>query len=243
MSSYIIPIIILLIFAYFWRKEQKRKRLRYIENYTFNPVLIRRVKEKIPDISDKDTTKLFDALRDYFYICSQAQGKMVAMPSEAVDIAWHEFLLFTKEYQDFCNRGIGRFLHHTPTEVMKSKTSAQQGIKRAWRLACLKEGIDPQNPKKLPLLFSIDKLLNIKNGFIYTLNCKSKASGTSSSSCGGYCATDIGCSSSCASGSDGWFSSSDSNASSDSGGGWFSFSSDSGSSCGGSSCGSGCGGS
>jgi len=240
MNSYIIPIIILLIFAYFWRKEQKRKRLRYIENYKFNPVLIRRVKEKIPDISDKNTTKLFDALRDYFYICSQAQGKMVAMPSEAVDIAWHEFLLFTKEYQTFCNKGIGRFLHHTPTEVMKSKTSAQEGIKRAWRLACAKEGINPQNPKKLPPLFAIDKLLNIKNGFTYTLNCKSKASGTSSSSCGGYCATDIGCTSSCGSGSDGWFSSSDS--SGDSGGGWFSSSSDSGSSCGGSSCGGGCGG-
>ena len=240
MSSYIIPLIILLIFAYFWRKEQKRKRLRYIENYKFNSVLIRRVKEKIPDISDKNSTKLFDALRDYFYICSQAQGKMVSMPSEAVDIAWHEFLLFTKEYQTFCNKGIGRFLHHTPTEVMKSKTSAQEGIKRAWRLACAKDGIDPQYPKKLPPLFAIDKQLNIKNGFTYTLNCKSKASGTSSSSCGGYCATDIGCTSSCASGC---ASGSSSDSSGDSGGGWFSSSSDSGSSCGGSSCGGGCGGS
>jgi len=243
MNSYIILIIILLIFTYFWQKEQKKKRLKFIENYSFNPVLIRRVKEKIPNISKKNTTKLFDALRDYFYICSQAQGKMVAMPSEAVDIAWHEFLLFTKEYHDFCNKGIGRFLHHTPTEVMKSKTSAQQGIKRAWRLACVKEGIDPQNPKKLPSLFLIDKQLNIKNGFIYTLNCKSKASETNSSSCGGYCATDIGCSSGCASDSTSWFSSSDSNSSDDSGGGSFSSSSDSSSSCGGSSCGGGCGGS
>lgn len=234
MNSYIILAILLLIFAYFWRKEQKKKRLKYIEAYSFNPVLMRRVKEKIPDISHKNNLKVFDALRDYFYICSQAQGKMVAMPSEAVDIAWHEFLLFTKEYQTFCNRGIGRFLHHTPTEMMKSKTSAQQGIKRAWRLACIKESIDPQNPKKLPLLFAIDEQLNIKDGFTYTLNCKSKASGRSSSSCGGYCATDIGCTSSCGSGS---------SCSSDSDGGWFSSSdssssdSSSGSSCGGSSCG------
>jgi len=233
MNSYIIPIIILFIFAYFWRKEQKKKRLKYIKSYKFNPLLIRRVKEKIPDISEKNTTKLFNALRDYFYICSQAQVKMVAMPSEAVDIAWHEFLLFTKEYQEFCNRGMGRFLHHTPTEVMKSKTSAQQGIKRAWRLACAKEGINPQNPKKLPPLFAIDKQLKIKNGFTYTLNCKSKASGTHTSSCGGYCATDIGCTSSCGA---------DSSCSSDSNGsGWFSgsdsSSSDSNSSCGGGGCG------
>ena len=61
------------------------------------------------------------------------------------------------------------------------------------------------------------------------MNCKSRASGTHTSSCAGYCATDIGCTSSCGSGSSyssdsdggGWFSSSDSNSSCGGGGDWY----------------------
>jgi len=168
----ILFIIALAIFAYFWKKEQEKKRLRFIENYKFSPVLIKRVKAHHDYLNDADMRKVVKATRDYFHICSQAKGKMVAMPSEIVDVFWHEFLLFTREYQSFCKKGVGRFLHHTPTEVMKSPTSAQEGIKRAWRLACAKENIDPKYPKKLPLLFGIDKQLKIKGGFTYQLNCK-----------------------------------------------------------------------
>jgi len=71
-------------------------------------------------------------------------------------------VLFTREYQLFCKKGLGRFLHHTPTEAMKSKTLASEGIKRAWRLACAKVEINPKTPEKLPLLFTIDTSLNIK---------------------------------------------------------------------------------
>ena len=190
-----IPVAIALV--YFWNKEQKQKQLYFIQSYKFSPVLIKRIKQKHNYLSDADIQKVIRALRDYFYICNKADGKMVAMPSEIVDVAWHEFLLFTRDYQLFCQKGIGRFLHHTPTEAMKSKKSAQEGIKRAWRLACAKEGINPKHPKKLPALFAIDKVLKIEGGFHYQLSCKSKPIGSNSSSCGGYCATDIGCTSGC----------------------------------------------
>ena len=226
----ILFILAIVLLAYFWKKEQRKKQLRFIENYKFSPIIIKRVKAQHDYLSDKDMKKVVEATRDYFYICSQAKGKMVAMPSEIVDVFWHEFLLFTREYQKFCQKGIGRFLHHTPTEAMKSPTSAQEGIKRAWRLACVKEGINPKYPSKLPLLFAIDKSLKIKGGFTYQLNCKGVSS-SHGSSCAGYCATDIGCASGCA--GDSGSSSSD--------GGFFgggdSSCSGGGSSCGGGGCG------
>jgi len=194
-TNIILTLFISSLSIYFWRKEQDKKRLKFIENYKFSPALVKRVKEKHNYLSDQDMVKVLRATRDYFYICNKAKGKMVAMPSEIVDVFWHEFILFTREYQQFCKKGLGGFLHHTPTEAMKSKTSAQIGIKRAWRLACSKEKIDPKLPKKLPLLFAIDTMLNIKGGFSYQLNCK--ASGSNSSSCGGYCATHIACTSGC----------------------------------------------
>lgn len=77
---------------------------------------------------------------------------MVAMPSQVVDDGWHEFILFTRSYKSFCKKALGRFLHHTPTEAMRTPTSAQEGIKRAWRLACAKENNNPGKPNRLLLI-------------------------------------------------------------------------------------------
>ncbi len=51
------------------------------------------------------------------------------MPSQVVDDAWHEFILFTRAYQQYCNKALGRYLHHTPAEAMDSPTIAQEGNK------------------------------------------------------------------------------------------------------------------
>ena len=82
----ILFIIALILFAYFWKKEQQKKQLRFIENYKFSLVLIKRVKAQHDYLSDADMKKVVEATRDYFYICNQAKGKMVAMPSEIVDV-------------------------------------------------------------------------------------------------------------------------------------------------------------
>jgi len=37
-------------------------------------------------------------------------------PSLVVDLAWHEFILFTRYYQEFCMTHFNKFIHHTPSE-------------------------------------------------------------------------------------------------------------------------------
>ena len=129
-------------------------------------------------------------------MCSTGKRRMVAMPSQVVvDDAWHEFILFTRSYRTFCRKALGRFLHHTPTEAMSISSLAQEGIKRAWRLACAKKSISPSNPTRLPPIFAIDSVLNIPNGFIYSLNCQDRNSAAYGD---GYCVGHIGCSSGCA---------------------------------------------
>lgn len=185
---------VLVLFAFLIARIRRTHRLSYIGSYQFPSRVTKRLKESYPHLRDQDVDSVLDALRDYFHICSLAKRRMVAMPSQAVDLAWHEFILFTRNYDLFCRRAIGRFLHHTPTEAMSSPTLAQEGIRRAWRLACAKDHIDPKRPTHLPLLFAIDGLLKIDDGFIYTLNCQDKSSpmyGT------GYCAGHIGCASGC----------------------------------------------
>ena len=40
------------------------------------------------------------------------------MPSKAVDEAWHEMILITREYTYFCERAFGRYLHHNPDSTI-----------------------------------------------------------------------------------------------------------------------------
>ena len=38
-------------------------------------------------------------------------------PSDTVDIGWHAFLMYTREYAEFSHRIAGRFIHHNPDDV------------------------------------------------------------------------------------------------------------------------------
>ncbi len=190
-------------------KANRVRQLNYIGKYYFHKGIRRNLAQKYPQLSEQQLDLVFQGLRDYFRICHQARRRMVSMPSQVIDDAWHEFILSTRIYQQFCNKALGRFLHHTPAEAMPRPTLAREGLKRSWRLACALEQINPNKPKRLPLIFAIDSLLNIENGFSYQLDCKKGAAGA-------YCAGDIGCTSGC-SGSSGDASSADSGDASDGG--------------------------
>ena len=94
------------------------------------------------------------------------------MPSQAVDVAWHEFILATRLYQRFCERGFGRFLHHTPAEGMPGPSAASAALRRCWHLACRRAGIDARKPRALPPLFALDAALAIPDGFHYVPDCR-----------------------------------------------------------------------
>jgi hypothetical protein len=83
---------------------------------------------------------------------------------------------------------------------MRSPTDAQDGIKRAWRLACKRDGIDPKAPQSLPLLFALDALLGIAGGFVYQLDCLAAVQAGAGT---GFCAGHIGCGGGGCSGGDG----------------------------------------
>ena len=179
-----------------WRVKNYRAKL--IDSYVFPKTIARKVRQVYPHLDEAQARQVLRGLREYFHLIVLSKRKMVSMPSQVVDVAWHEFILFTKEYAEFCDRALGRFLHHTPAEAMKSKTVAQDGIKRAWRLSCYRINIDPKNPQRLPLLFAIDAQLDIPDGFTYQLNCmKDDKNSDTAGGCGGFCASDIGCSSGC----------------------------------------------
>lgn len=195
MSALIMLTVFLILFYCIFAWLKQGTQLAFIRAYEFHPAIAIKLRKKHPQLTDAQITLVIEGLRDYFYICNQAKGKMVSMPSQVVDDAWHEFILFSHSYETFCHKALGRFLYHTPAEAMQTPTSAQDGIKRAWRLACNKENIDPQKPCRFPPLFAIDTELAIAGGFLYVLDCKALNSGINI-----FCASDIGCSGGCGGG-------------------------------------------
>jgi hypothetical protein len=185
--------------AAFLQHHRRRARLA---TYPFPDHIVRRVQAAYPHLSPAECETVMRGLRQFFAVALAAgRRRRVSMPSQAVDTAWHEFILSTRAYQDFCFQVMGRFLHHTPAEAMRSPIDAQAGIRRSWRLACKDEGLDPKAPGRLPLLFAIDAQLAIPGGFTYALDCRQAgARGDAAADGSVYCASHIG---SCGSGGDG----------------------------------------
>src|SRR5215467_13897157 len=148
-----------------WRAHTSRaRRVKIINGYRFPDGIRRRLKSRYPHLTETDLDRVFSGLRQYFRIALRRRA-LVSMPSQVVDVAWHEFILFTRDYRAFCQRGLGRFLHHVPAEAMRAPTDAQEGIRRAWYFACRDERIAPRQAHRLPLLFALDAELGIADGF------------------------------------------------------------------------------
>ncbi|WP_227869205.1 glycine-rich domain-containing protein [Nitrosospira lacus] len=163
--------------------RRQERRAAFIDVYQFPASVKEQVGKCYPHLSDDQLLLIMQGLRQYFQLCNKAARETVSMPSRVVDVAWHEFILFTRDYEEFCQHGIGRFLHHTPAAGMTSTIGIGNGMKKAWLLACEWEGIDQKAPSRLPFLFAIDAALNIPDGFMHSLDNDYAANGNAG--CGG----------------------------------------------------------
>lgn len=182
---------ILIFFIVYLTKAAKAPTMvrgNFISGYQFPPSLNEKLIEKYPFLSQSQTDEIIEGLRTYFHICNMAQkqSENLAMPSQAIDSAWHEFILHTKLYGQYCEQAFGQFLHHNPAQGMASQTQAQLAMKMTFSFACRLFSISTKSPHKLPPIFALDAQLNIPQGFNYSLKCLHKNDGS-------FCLSNIGC--------------------------------------------------
>ena len=147
----------------------------------------------------------FDNLRIFFQIVRLANGKTVAMPSRLVDEIWHEFILNTECYQEFCDKAFGRYLNHRPdSDNQSSNSSSRKNIQRSWQLA--EEIQFPSSASSTPTLFLIDQLFHIDGAMKYSKSDLEEFRSKSSSTCDSAIFTGAGHHCSKDSGSDTWSS-------------------------------------
>ena len=157
-----------------WRTVVTSRREQFIRSYAFPPGLFKRLQSKRPELTLKDCNLVAQGLRHFFLAYLKGRKRFVSMPSQAVDDLWHEFILYTRNYQGFCSRAFGTFLHHAPAAVLGKQRQSNEGLRRVWWFACKEENLDPRRPSRLPLLFAIDTKLNIGDGFHYVPDCEAQ---------------------------------------------------------------------
>lgn len=167
----LLPIAAVLLFG-FWSARQRARRAAFIRAYPFPKGLLDRFGARHPRLTDEQRQAVLAGLRQFFLAYLQGRRSFVAMPSQVVDDLWHEFILYTRQYQSFCARAFGRFLHHAPAAVLSKNHNINTGLRRVWWQVCREEGIDPRHPDRLPLLFALDERLGIEPGFRYVLHCQ-----------------------------------------------------------------------
>ncbi|QHW32530.1 hypothetical protein GZH47_18080 [Paenibacillus rhizovicinus] len=75
-----------------------------------------RVKDRVlrlaPSMREGEWQWRWFELKRYFLLCGVLRG--VPMYSAQVDDVWHEMLMFTREYEQFCRQFCGSLIHHAP---------------------------------------------------------------------------------------------------------------------------------
>jgi hypothetical protein len=156
--------------AYAWRrKRDQMRRAAYITAYVFPRELGGKVLEKYPALTDSEIRQVLEGLRQFFLACLAAEGHRVArhvgMPSVAVDEAWHEFILMTRRYEEFCNRAFGRYLHHAPAgQTQEPEDKSLANTLHQLRSGCPDPAAGWAMLGAVPLIFALDRQLGIPGG-------------------------------------------------------------------------------
>jgi hypothetical protein len=191
METVVVGIIVLaagIAIAALWLALQTHRRREFISGYEWPSGLLAKLESHHPGFTRKESALVGSGLRQFFHAYLRSGRQFVSMPSQVADDLWHEFILYTREYQSFCQSAFGGFLHHTPAVVLSpTHKHNNAGLRRVWWHACKLENINPTQPSRLPLLFALDAKLKIPNGFVYHPNCEAlrREQGSAAGYCGG----------------------------------------------------------
>lgn len=79
-----------------------------------HPSLVGRIERKL-HLTQKEAEFLFEDMKRFLALA--AVTDLPIAPSPAIDNAWHEFLMYTEDYQQFCRDTVGAYIHHRPNDL------------------------------------------------------------------------------------------------------------------------------
>jgi len=86
--------------------------------------------------TQQEAEEVFRETLKWLYLCDQAAAGgpdgfacTITPELEKVDWMWHTFLLFTRDYADFCERHFGTFIHHVPNEDEDEAAQEEEALR------------------------------------------------------------------------------------------------------------------
>ncbi len=105
--------------------QENSASLREILEYR-NENVISRFTEKF-DVSQEEAVDLFSETLKFIYLGRKSkEGIFINSDLLMIDEMWHNFILFTKDYHEFCRKYFGRYVHHTPTSYQEKQERERQ---------------------------------------------------------------------------------------------------------------------
>lgn len=84
-----------------------------ISDQLWNRLINRIVQDENLDLALAES--IMDQALGFLWLCAKTTGELFS-PSPLVDIGWHTFILYTRDYAEFCERMARRFIHHVPSD-------------------------------------------------------------------------------------------------------------------------------
>ncbi|ANZ42335.1 hypothetical protein BBK82_46890 [Lentzea guizhouensis] len=91
-----------------------RLRLQLAVDHSINPI---------------EADRIITDMLSFLTVCA-ANPHQRFRPSRQVDLGWHQFILNTHDYAEFCERVAGRFIHHVPDEFVAPERRATANVLR-----------------------------------------------------------------------------------------------------------------
>ncbi len=85
------------------------------------------------DMSREMAEMVWVDTKRFLYLCGWKNDNSFSMtPTPTIDKGWHEFILFTREYAQFCQTHFGELIHHVPdihslVNVNSDPTCSEEG--------------------------------------------------------------------------------------------------------------------
>lgn len=141
------------------KEDEKPKARKTVYEYNFPELLKERyMKERNKTEQEFELVQL--ALKDWFSIFefNTRGSQFYDFPSSEVDELWHMFILFTKDYREFCEEYLGQFLDHVPLSEENTNNTNLKNLMATFKEVRL---------KNKGLLFKIDETFKIKKKYNY----------------------------------------------------------------------------
>jgi hypothetical protein len=113
------------------KTETQSQKVQLAMDFQLGHVISRYSRDS--ELSYEDAERHFFELRRFLALCAMNDGSDAGATygmRGQIDEAWHTFLMFTRDYSEFCRVVAGRFLHHQPDLDAESRSNTGAGYQR-----------------------------------------------------------------------------------------------------------------